>query len=436
MKIKKFLTLAATFTLALSITACGGNTAAPPAEAPAEQPPAQETPAENTETQELKPEDGAKLIVWESRDERAYTDAVIKEFTEKYGVEVTVEEMSPTDQVTKLAQDGPSGLGADVVLFPHDNLGKAVATNLVFPNDFYEEKTRSSNTEAAIQGVSYDGVLYGYPRAAETYLMYYNKDLVKEVPTTMEEVIEFSKTFTDKANNKYGFMFETGNLYFAYPFLASNGGYIFGDGGADINDIGLNNEGAIKSMEVFASLKEILPVNSGDITPDIKRGLFTAGDLAMDINGPWELGGYKEALGDKLGVAPIPSIGGQPAVSFSGIKAWYVSSFTQYPQAARLFADFATSKEAQLQLSALVGSVPTNNEAQEDAQIKDDEYVSAFTEQFKSSQPMPSVPEMGNVWSPVGAALAEIWDNGKDVKETLDKAVTQVKDLNGGGDGK
>ena len=265
--------------------------------------------------------------------------------------------------------------------------------------------------------------------------MYYNKDLVKEVPTTMEEVIEFSKTFTDKSKNKYGIMFETGNLYFAYPFLASNGGYIFGNGGADVNDIGLNNEGAVKSMEVYASLKEILPVKSGDITPDIKRGLFTAGDLAMDINGPWELGGYKEALGDKLGVAPIPTIGGQPAVSFSGIKAWYVSSFTKYPQAARLFADFATSKEAQLKLSALVGSVPTNNEAQQDDQIKNDEYVSAFTEQFKSSQPMPSVPEMANVWSPVGAALAEIWDNNKDVKETLDKAVSQVKDLNSGGAG-
>ncbi|ANY72931.1 ABC transporter substrate-binding protein [Paenibacillus ihbetae] len=435
MKMKKILTLAATFTLAFSITACGGNSGTPAAEAPAENPPATETPAENTETVELKPEEGAKLIVWESRDERAYTDEIAKEFTEKYGVEVTIEELSPTDQVTKLAQDGPSGLGADIVLFPHDNLGKAVTTNLVLPNDVFEEKTKSSNTEAAIQGVSYDGVLYGYPRAAETYLMYYNKDLVKEVPTTMEEVIEFSKTFTDKNKNKYGFMFETGNLYFAYPFLASNGGYIFGSGGTDVNDIGLNNEGAIKSMEVYASLKEILPVKSGDITPDIKRGLFTSGDLAMDINGPWELGGYKEALGDKLGVAPIPAIGGQPAVSFSGIKAWYVSSFTKYPQAARLFADFATTKEAQLKLSALVGSVPTNIEAQEDDQIKNDEYVSAFTEQFKSSQPMPSVPEMANVWSPVGAALSEIWDNDKDIKETLDKAVTQVKDLNSGGGG-
>ncbi|WP_106768895.1 sugar ABC transporter substrate-binding protein [Paenibacillus faecalis] len=431
MKMKKLLTLAATFTLSIAITACGGGkTAAPETEAPAETPSATETPAENTE---LKPEEGAKLVVWESRDERAYTDEIAKEFTEKYGVEVTVEEVNPTDQATKLAQDGPSGLGADVVLFPHDHLGKVVTTNLVLPNDFYEEKTKSSNSETAIQGVSYDGVLYGYPRAAETYLLYYNKDLVKEAPKTMEEVIEFSKTFTDKNKNKYGFMFETGNLYFAYPFLATNGGYIFGENGTDVNDIGLNNEGAVKSMEVFAQLKEILPVKSGDITPDIKRGLFTSGDLAMDINGPWELEGYKEALGDKLGVAPIPTINGQPAKSLSGIKAWYVSTYSKYPQAARLFADFATTKEAQLKLSELVGSVPTNLEAQEDEQIKNDEYISVFTEQFNNSEPMPSVPEMANVWSPVGAALVEIWDNNKEVKETLDKAVAQVKELNASG---
>lgn len=433
MKMKKILALLSTFTLAF-VTACGGGTAEPEPSGITENPPAQETEGENV-TQELMPEEGAKLVVWESRDERAYTDAVAKEFTEKYGVEVTIEEVSPTDQLTKLGQDGPAGLAADVVLLPHDKLGQAVTSNLVLPNDHFEEKTRSSNTEAAIQGVSYNDVLYGYPRSAETYLLYYNKELVKDVPTSMEEVIEFSKTFTDKSKNRYGFMFETGNLYFAYPFLASTGGYIYGNGGTDITDIGLNSEQTQQSMEVYASLREILPVKSGDITPDIKRGLFTSGDLAMDINGPWELGGYKEALGDKLGVAPIPTISGQPAVSFSGIKAWYVNSYSQYPQAARLFADFAISKEAQLKLSALVGSVPTNNEAQEDEQIKNDEYVSAFTEQFRSSHPMPSIPEISNVWSPVGAALAEIWDNNVDIKSALDKAVSQIKDLNSGGTG-
>ncbi|KKO51441.1 sugar ABC transporter substrate-binding protein [Paenibacillus sp. DMB20] len=433
MKMKKILTLATAFTMALSISACGAKNAAPESPAPAENQPAAETPAPEANAPELTPEEGAKLVVWESKDERAYTDAVIKEFTEKYGVEVTLEEVSPTDQAAKLAQDGPSGLAADVVIFPHDNLGKVASTNMVLPNDTFEAETKNNNTEAAIQGVSYDGVLYGYPRAAETYLLYYNKDLIKEAPKTFEEVIEFSKKFTDKSKNKYGIMWETGNLYFNYPFIASNGGYIYGKDGTDINDIGLNSEGALKSLEVYASLKEVLPVKSGDITPDIKRGLFTSGDLAMDINGPWELGGYKKALGDKLGVAPIPTIGGQPAVSFSGIKAWYVNSYSKYPNAARMFAHFATTKENQLKLTELVGSVPTNKEAQESDLVKNDPNVSAFTEQFKNSKPMPSIPEMANVWAPVGAAFAEIWDNNKDAKAAMDNAVKQLQELNAGG---
>lgn len=433
MKMKKVLTLVTAFTMALSISACGAKNAAPETPAPADNQPAAETPAPDANAPELKPEEGAKLVVWESKDERAYTDAVIKEFTEKYGVEVTLEEVNPTDQAAKLAQDGPAGLAADVVIFPHDNLGKVASTNMVLPNDTFEAETKNNNTEAAIQGVTYDGVLYGYPRAAETYLLYYNKDLIKEAPKTFEEVIEFSKQFTDKSKNKYGIMWETGNLYFNYPFIASNGGYIYGKDGTDINDIGLNSEDALKSLEVYKSLKEILPVKSGDITPDIKRGLFTSGDLAMDINGPWELSGYKKALGDKLGVAPIPTIGGQPAVSFSGIKAWYVNSYSKYPNAARIFAHFATTKENQLKLTELVGSVPTNKEAQESDLVKNDPNVSAFTEQFKNSKPMPSIPEMANVWAPVGAAFAEIWDNNKDVKAAMDNAVKQLQELNAGG---
>ncbi|NMO97424.1 sugar ABC transporter substrate-binding protein [Paenibacillus lemnae] len=435
MKMKKVLTLAAAFTMAFSITACGGggNTASPetpaPAPAPAETAKTDPPPAD---APEFAPEEGAKLVVWESKDERAYTDEVIKAFTEKYGVEVTLEEMAPTDQLTKLSQDGPSGLAADVVIFPHDQLGRAASSNLVAPNDVFEVETIQANTESAIQGVTYNDTLYGYPRAAETYLMYYNKELIQEAPKSFEEVIEFSEGFTDNAKNKYGVMWETGNLYFTYPFLASNGGYIFGNNGTDVKDIGLNNEGAVKSMEVYQSLNKVLPVKAGDITPDIKRSLFTAGDLAIDINGPWELSAYKEALGDNLGVAPIPTIAGQPAVSLAGIKAWYVNAYTDYPKAARLFANFATNEENQLKLSSLVGSVPTNKAAQESDQIKNDPYVSAFTEQFNSSVPMPSVPQMNNVWSPVGAALTEIWDNNKDIKASLDNAVKQLQELNSG----
>ncbi|RUT31714.1 maltose ABC transporter substrate-binding protein [Paenibacillus zeisoli] len=431
MKIKKLAVLLAAFSMAVSITACGPQKASEQVQTPADSGTAKTTET-TAATTEVKPEDGAKLVIWESKDERSFTDEIAKQFTAKYNVPVKVEEVAPTDQVTKLTQDGPSGLAADVVIFPHDNLGRAASANLVLPNDLFAEETAKNNTESSIKGVTYNDVLYGYPRAAETYALYYNKSLVKDAPKTFDDVLAFGKTFTDKAKKKYGIMWETGNMYFNYPFIATTGGYIFGKDGTDKDDIGINSPGAIEGLKVYQSLKAILPVKSGDITPDIKRSLFNSGDVAMDINGPWELAGYKTALGDKLGVAPIPSIGGKPAVSFAGIKAWYVNAYTKYPNASKLFAEFASSKDAQLLLNEKVGSIPTNNEALESDQIKNDPFISAFAEQTKSSQPMPSIPEMGNIWSPVNAALPEIWDNGKDPKATLDKAAQQIKDLNNG----
>ncbi|MBT2287589.1 maltose ABC transporter substrate-binding protein [Paenibacillus albidus] len=441
MKLKKMMVITAACSMALSITACGasgngnngGNTAATNA-------PAENTGTDNAGTNSgnavtsegVVPEEGATLIVWESKEERAFTEEIAKQFTEKYNVPVKIEELAPPDQVTKLTQDGPSGLAADVVVIPHDNLGKAASASLLLPNDLFAEETKTRNTEASIIGASYEGELYGYPRAAETVALFYNKSLVKEAPKSFDDVLAFSKTFTDKSKNRYGIMWEVGNMYFNYPFIAANGGYLFGDNGTNKDDIGLASEGAIKSLQTFVKLKEVLPIKSGDINPDIKRSLFNSGDVAMDINGPWELGAYKEALGENLGIAPIPTIDGKTSITFSGIKIYGVNSYTQYPNAAKMYADFATTKEAQLLLNKTIGSVPTNKEALEDPQIKSDPYVSAFAQQATNSQPMPSIPEMGNVWSPVNAALPEIWDNNADPKAAMEKAVQQIKDLNNG----
>lgn len=436
MKFKKLLVLMAALSLVVSITACGsknnagntGNTTNTPVNT------SQDNKANDAGASQeaLVPEEGAELLVWESREEVPFTEKIAQQFEEKYGVKVNIEEVPIPDQKARLITDGPSGLGADVLVIPHDHLGDAVGSGLLLENDSFGEETKSRNTEASTIGMSYDGKLYGYPRAAETSALYYNKSLIAEAPKTFEDVIAFGKTFTDKAKKKYAIMWETGNLYFNYPFIASNGGYLFGNDGTNKDDIGLAKPEALAGLKVFQDLKEILPVPSGDINGDIKRGLFTAGDVAMDITGPWELAAYKEALGENLGVAPVPTVLGKTAITFSGFKGYVVSSFTKYPNAAKLYADFASNKESQLLLNETVGSVPTNLEALEADQIKNDPYIAAFAEQAKNSQPMPSIPEMNNVWGPANAALPEIWNNNADPKAAMENAVKQITDLNNG----
>lgn len=428
MHMKKWVGLLLSIMMVFTLAACGGKSTS----APTETGTTSETTTDTgtTGSDELVPEDGASLIIWESKEARPFVEAIAKEFTAKYNVPVKYEEVAAPDQVNKLINDGPAGIAADIVVFPHDNLGKAVTAGLVLPNDFHEEKTRAENSELAVNASSYEGVLYGYPRSVETLIMFYNKDLVPEAPKTMEEVMELSKTMNDVKNKKYTYMWEMGNFYYDYMFLATTGGYVFGNEGSDKTDIGLNNEGAIKGatfLQQFA--KQVLPLATADATGDVKKALFTSGKLALNIDGPWAIPDLK-ASGINLGAAPIPSIEGQPSKTFSGVKSWYVNSYTKYPNAAKLFAEFASTKEAQLMNYEMTGVVPANKEAAADSKVASDPFTVAVLEQFKNSYPMPAIPEMGSVWSPMAAGLADVLNKGKDPKEALDNAVNQIKDAN------
>jgi arabinogalactan oligomer/maltooligosaccharide transport system substrate-binding protein len=312
---------------------------------------------------------------------------------------------------------------------PHDQLGKAVAAGVVLPNDFYGEDTKTNFVPTAVDALTKDGVLYGYPRNMETYLLYYNKGLVKpEDLTSWDNIIKFSKGFNDTAAKKFGVMWEVGNLYYNYMFIAGNGGYVFGKNATDATDIGLNNDGAVEGLKFFQSLHEILPIKAADASFDVKTDLFQKQKLAINLDGVWQLGTFtKEKLGFEVGAVPVPPMpNGKKPVTFAGVKGYFVSSFSKYPNAAKLFIHYATSQEALSKDYKLTGIIPARNGMDQDEALKDNEMAKAFLEQFKSSQAMPSIVEMDAVWKTIPPVLTPIWE-GQDVKQTIDKAVDDVK---------
>lgn len=382
---------------------------------------------EDADEDELQPEPGAKLVVWESKEEKPFIEAVGKKFEELYGVPVVVEEVPGGDQGGRLATDGPAGLAADVLTMPHDHIGPAVTAGLILPNDYFEEETRASAVESALIASTYNGILYGYPKSVETYALFYNKDLIANPPKTWQEVIDFAKGFNNVSNNQYAIMWEIGNFYFGYPYVSSYGGYIFGNDGSDPNDLGVNSAGAVKGFEMFKSLRDILPLNTGDVTWDVKTQLFLDGKLAINVDGPWAVANFRDKV--NFGIAPLPAMeDGTPMISFAGVKSYYVNSYSKYPNAARLFAHFASSKENQLLNYEMTGIIPANKEAGEDQKIKSDPIISGFFEQFVNSHPMPSIPEMQSVWEPMAAALTTVWNDQADAKATLDTAAQTIRE--------
>ncbi|USB34297.1 maltose ABC transporter substrate-binding protein [Paenibacillus sp. YPG26] len=426
MKTKKWSILLLSIILVFSLAACSakgnsGNTA--------KQPNQTEGTAVTAEGQEeLTPEPGAKLLVWDGKDGVPFLSEIAKEFSAKYNISVEVQEQGAPEQLKKMKTDGPAGLGADVLVLPHDNLSEAVAGGFVLPNDFYEAQTREEFQETAVNAVTKDGILYGYPRNMETYALYYNKSLVKESDlSSWDNIIRFSKEFTDVKSKKYGFMMQLNNLYFAYPFFSGYKAYIFGKDNTDPSDIGLNSQQAVEAMKYYQSMREILPMEAADATTDVKTALFQDGKLAINLDGVWNIGNFSK-LPFEAGMVPLPKFpNGETPKTFAGVKAYYVSAYSKYPNAAKLFARHVTTHEALLKNFEKTGFIPARKGMEEEPVIKKNPMVTGAIKQFENSVAMPTLFEMQQVWAPMANALELIW-KGQDPKTTLDHAVESMKE--------
>jgi arabinogalactan oligomer/maltooligosaccharide transport system substrate-binding protein len=419
---RKVLSLLLALTFTASLSACGNKNADKKVE---------ETKPEVTETAkaELKPEEGATLVVWESQGpEGEFMKFVNAEFEKKYGVKVTYEEVGAVDAKGRLAQDGPAGVGADVFAAPHDHTGELVSSGLIVENTLFSDRVKNDYMQAASDAVSFKGKVYGYPTAIETYGLFYNKDIFPEAPKTYEEIIAKAKTYNDAKANKYAFMWDIGNAYFSHSFVAGGGGYIFGQGGTDKADVGIDSTGAIEGAKSLVALKEILPVNAGDSTTQILEGLFDEGKIGAIIDGPWAVKGRTDAKVN-FAVAPLPILtNGKQQSSFSGIRTLFVSAYSKYPKAAQLFASFATSDEMLLKRFELTKQIPPVKALMDADAIKNDPFVAPFLAQAQFAVPMPSIPEMGTVWTPYGAAFSSMWNDGVSPEEALKSAAKTVRD--------
>lgn len=380
-----------------------------------------------------------QLTIWVNNDDAQI--AAIKEITDNYtkktGIKVKMTKVSMTDQTKKIAVAGPEDKGPDLFFQPHDRIGDVVTQGLATPVDQYlSDAEKSGYSDTAIKAVSFNYKeeslgdkkaqthLYGFPAVVETYALYYNKDLVKEAPATFDDLKAQAKKLTNVSQKKYGILFEGKNLYFTYPFLKNYGGYIFGGepGNYDVNDIGVATKGAVEGMTYLQSFfKEGLLPKS--VTADIVNGLFTQGKAAMVINGPWALPDYKKALGDKLATAPLPTMNGEPAHSFSGVKSWMVSYYSKNKYWAADLAKFMTNDDSSKTYFEKAGEMVPRPSVLDNLS---DPIYKGFTEQIKAAEPMPNISAMTQVWEPMNNG-GEFLAQGKDVKKILTDAKKQIE---------
>lgn len=370
-----------------------------------------------------------QLTVWEDLQKAKGIVQAAIDFEKETGVKVNIIEMRYTLQLEKIRLDGPAGIGADIMLIPNDQLGAAVVQGLINPIDTNLTDT-SDFVPQSIEAFTQNGNLYGIPKVIETLGLFYNKDILKKPFDTMQEYYEYSKR--RKKDGDLGLLAKFDEIYYAISALEPYGAYVFAkdkDGNYNVEDVGFDNAGAIEATNYISKFykEDLFPVGvMGQNGLGAIDSLFTEGKAVAVINGPWVVDPYRKS-GINFGVVPLPKMpNGKDMTSFLGVRGYVISHWTKNQELAQKFINFLNQpKYAKLRFKETT-EIPPLKTVLEDPIIKDDEIASAFATQALRSYPMPSIPEMAEVWIPMDSAL-QLCLIGKDsVEHALKEAVKLI----------
>jgi maltose-binding protein MalE len=139
-------------------------------------------------------------------------------------------------------------------------------------------------------------------------------------------------------------------------------------------------------------------------TYDIMDGKFASGQAAMIINGPWAVQNYK-AKGINFGVAPLPTLpNGKAPTPFVGVQMFAVNSKSSHVKESWDLINYLGTHLA-LPLYNASGRVPALTSVAKSKAVQANPVTKAVIASAANGQPMPNIPEMSVVWTPVGNGM-------------------------------
>lgn len=363
------------------------------------------------------------LVIWVDADRVKMAETLGADFTSKYNIPIRIQQMGFGDIRNNFNLAAPVGEGADIIIGAHDWIGQLYANGLLAEIDLGD---KAANFDpVALKAFTYDGKLVGLPYRTEAIAIYYNTDVVTEIPATWAETVALAKQLVADKKVERGIAVPI-DPYHNYFFFTGYGSYVFGrdaEGNYNPQDVGLDNEGGVKAAQEIATLVKD-GVFSSSVGYDQGRDLFQSGKLAMWVTGPWALGDIRKS-GVKYAVAPIPPIE-QTSRPFVGVQGFMVNKFSPNVELAIAFlTEFVATDEGMKLLYDAVPSpsawLPLNNS------LTDADMVN-FGKAAANGDPMPAIPAMNAVWSAWGNAVTIIYNAQGDAETTIKEAAKAIRD--------
>ncbi len=346
---------------------------------------------------------------WLSKECEAFNEAHPEwDITFKYGV------CAEGDVKTTVTQDVKKA--ADVYMLANDNIPDLVAANaLAELGGDYLEDVQANNSESIASSVTYNDQLVAFPFSSNTWFMYYDKSVYSE------DDIKSLDTMLEKGKVS----FPLSNSWYIQAFYVGNGCSLFGDGTEADKGVDFGGDKAAAVTNYLVDLA----ANSNFINDADGAGLAGLRDGSVNavFSGTWDAEAVKEALGDNMGVAALPTftLDGKECQmkSFMGSKAIGVNPNAENMQASMALAAYLASEDAQKDHYDMRNILPSNT----NIDVSSDQIAAAVADTMKNTSIVqPLLSEMSNYWSP-----AE--NMGKNIiagEITHDNAAEKTEDMN------
>lgn len=204
----------------------------------------------------------------------------------------------------------------DMVVIHGDRLKTYVEDEMLQEVSPIYEKAGLSTDDFAEAGkniVTVDNGVFAFPLDIHPLTMFYNKEFVKEVPKTYEDLLKLQKELQAKDKNLYAMGVPgSGLVEFYYMALATQNGVNVQNGEA-LNFATEEFADVLMQYHKMIFEDKISPAKLGldgefkTFVQDTESGVSS--QTAIALTGPWFYGAAKEKYGDNLGVAPIPVLG-------------------------------------------------------------------------------------------------------------------------------
>ncbi|MCB0083330.1 MAG: extracellular solute-binding protein, partial [Caldilineaceae bacterium] len=371
-----------------------------------------------------------RMLLWHTwrESDLAALDQVLATFREIHP-DVTVKEQRFADMDEMLAQfqvAADAGLGPDLLITSGQQVRPLADERLIDPiASGLDETILPRYDPAALDSLRYEDHLYGLPVTMDTLVLYYDRRLVTQPPTTLDGLLA-------EAVQGHLVAMST-NFIDAYWGVNAFGGSLFDEEQRVILD-----RGGFANWLAWLKDARDVPGMLLDSNREVLRNRFVEDGVAYYVGYASEYGllanGTEEMAGkgaENLGVAILPAGPTGGAAPFLTVQAFLFSAVSSENQRAIAleFAKFVTNTEQQSTLMRNALLVPANNRVRVNPRL--DPIVANFTAQARAAEPILNGSEMQTVLQYGGDAYTRVLEGVSDPAEASVSVTEAINQANG-----